>query len=64
MTNKELIKCLLDLPLDEEILLSYPKEHIDDLGNKCEGYAFNIDKVEYSGFGICINFTDWRDKEP
>lgn len=63
MTNKELIKRLLDLQLDKEVLLSYPKEHIDDLGNKCNGYVFHIDSVESNGFGICINFTDWRDKE-
>lgn len=63
MTNRELIKCLLDSPLDKEILLSYPKEHIDDMGEKCEGYVFHIDSVESNGFGICINFTDWRDKE-
>ena len=63
MTNRELIKCLLDLPLDREVLLFYPKEHIDDMGSECKGYVFHIDSVENNGgSGICINFTDWRDK--
>ena len=63
MTNRELIKRLLDLRLDEEVLLSYPKKHIDNMSEKCEGYIFHIDSVESNGFGVCINFTDWRDKE-
>lgn len=63
MTNRELIKCLLDARLDKEVLLSYPKEHIDDMGNKCVGYVFHIDSVESNGFGVCINFTDWRDRD-
>jgi len=35
MTNRELIKRLLDVPLDKEVLLCYPKEHIDDMGEEC-----------------------------
>ena len=61
MTNRELIKCLLDSRLDKEVLLCYPKEHIDDMGEECKGYVFHIDSIENNGFGICINFTDWRD---
>ena len=63
MTNRELIKCLLDVPLDKEVLLSYAKKHIDDMGEECKGYVFHIDNVENNGFGVCINFTDWRDRE-
>lgn len=64
MTNRELINILINLPLDDkEVLLFYPKEHIDENGNKCNGYVFPIDGVETNGFGISINFTDWRDKE-
>ena len=44
-----------------EVLLCYPKEHIDDMGEECKGYVFHIDSIENNGFGICINFTDWRD---
>ena len=63
MTVRELIMCLLDSRPDKKVLLSYPKEHIDDMGETCLGYVFHIDSVEINSFGVCINFTDWRDKE-
>lgn len=59
MTVKELITKLLDSPMDEEVLLCYDKEHIDERGEKCSGYCFNIDDVRNGE----IIFTDWRDKE-
>ena len=58
MTVKELITKLLDSPMNEDVLLCYDKEHIDELGEKCIGYVFNIDDVR----GKEIMFTDWRDK--
>jgi hypothetical protein len=57
MTVKELITKLLDRPMKDEVLLCYNKEHIDDYGNTCIGYAFNVDDVQ----GSNIMFTDWRD---
>ena len=59
MTVRELINKLLDRPMDEEVLLCYDKEHIDEHGDICHGYAFRIDAVKDSE----IMFTDWRDKE-
>lgn len=58
MTVKELITKLLDSPMNEEVLLCYDKEHIDEFGEKCGGYGFNIDDVQ----GSKIMFTDWRDR--
>ena len=58
MTVKELINKLLDEPMDKEVLLVYEKEHIDEYGEKCSGYSFNIDDVRKGE----IMFTDWRDK--
>lgn len=46
MTVKELINKLLDEPMDKEVLLSYRKEFIDERGNKCSGYVFDIDTVK------------------
>ena len=59
MTARELINKLLDRPMEDEVLLCYEKEHIDERGEKCSGYAFNIDDVKESE----IMFTDWRDKK-
>lgn len=59
MTVKELINKLLDRPMDDEVLLCYEKEHKDEYGEKCRGYAFHIDDVKESD----IMFTDWRDKK-
>ena len=58
MTVRELINKLLDEPMDNEVLLHYGKEHIDELGEKCNGYCFDIDGVKNGR----IMFTDWRDK--
>lgn len=59
MTARVLINILLDMPMDDEVFLCYKKEHIDEYGEKCSGYCFNIDDVR----GNEIMFTDWRDKE-
>lgn len=58
MTVKELINKLLDEPMDNEVSLCYEKEHLDEYGEKCSGYTFNIDDVRNGE----IIFTDWRDK--
>lgn len=58
MTVKELINKLLEAPMDNEVYLSYDKEHVDEYGEKCSGYMFNIDGVRKNGE---IVFTDWRD---
>ena len=58
MTARELINKLLDAPMDDEVMLCYDKEHIDEYGEKCSGYCFHIDDVKNSD----IMFTDWRDK--
>ena len=58
MTVRELINKLLDRPMDEEVMLCYPKKHQDGFGGTCSGYGFHIDDVE----GSDIIFTDWRDK--
>ena len=58
MTVRELINKLLDSPMDEEVMLCYNKEHIDERGEKCSRYAFHIDDVEEGE----IIFTDWRDE--
>lgn len=57
MTVKELIYKLLGMPMDDEVMLCYDKEHIDEHGEKCRGYSFTIDDVK----GSEIMFTDWRD---
>lgn len=59
MTVRELINKLLDRPMDDEVLLCYDKEHIDERGEKCDGYGFHIDDVKESE----IMFTDWRDEK-
>lgn len=59
MTTRELINKLLDEPMDNEVLLSYEKEFIDERGEKCNGYCFDIDDVKDGR----IMFTDWRDRE-
>lgn len=59
MTVKELINKLLYEKMDNEVLLCYEKEHIDERGDKCKGYCFRIDDVT-NGY---IMFTDWRDKD-
>lgn len=59
MTVKELINKLLEAPMDNEVYLCYDKEHVDEYGEKCSGYCFNIDDVMKNGD---IVFTDWRDK--
>ncbi len=58
MTVRELINKLLDEPMDGEVLLSYKKEFVDERGEKCSGYCFEIDDVRNGE----IMFTDWRDK--
>lgn len=58
MTVRELINKLLDEPMDNEVLLSYKKEFVDERGEKCSGYCFEIDDVRQGE----IMFTDWRDK--
>ena len=58
MTTRELINKLLDRPMDEEILLCYPKEHDDGYGGTCSGYVFHIDDVKDND----IIFTDWREE--
>lgn len=57
MTTREIINKLLDRPMDQEVLLCYEKEFIDENGVKCSGYNFHIDDIE----GNQIMFTDWRD---
>lgn len=58
MTVRELINKLLDEPMDKEVLLNYEKEFIDEQGEECSGYLFNIDDVRNGE----IMFIDWRDK--
>lgn len=58
MTVKELITKLLDRPMDDEALLCYDKEHVNERGEKCSGYVFHIDDVRESD----IMFTDWRNE--
>lgn len=63
MTNKELIKILLDKPLNREVMLNYPKKHIDPRDGEVAGYLFGIDGInDFAGI-ITIQFTDFRDTE-
>ena len=60
MKVKELITRLLDEPMDAEVCLQDPTEHINN-GTMCKGYIFDITYIEpWSKHRICINFKDWR----
>lgn len=60
MTVKELITRLLDEPMDAEVCLKDPTEHISN-GTMYRGYLFDITYVEHwNNRRICINFDDWR----
>jgi len=60
MKVKELITRLLDEPMDAEVCLQDPTEHISN-GTMCKGYLFDITYIEPWGkHRICINFNDWR----
>ena len=60
MKVKELITRLLDEPMDAEVCLQDPTEHISN-GIMCKGYLFDIGGVEtWNKYRICINFKDWR----
>ncbi len=63
MTVRELIKELIEMPMNNEVKLQIEKEHIDEFGEKCTGWLFGIDKIEKGGYQTYITFTDWRDKE-
>lgn len=64
MKVKELITRLLDEPMDAEVCLQDPTEHMSN-GTMCNGYLFNITDIEpWSKHRICINFKDWRTEEP
>lgn len=57
MTVKELIIKLLEENMDAKVLVSIDKVHYNEHG-RCEGYAFNIDSVNYE-YGACmIKFKD------
>lgn len=58
MTVRELINKLLDEPMDREVMLSCKEDFIDERGEKCRGYVFDIGAVKNGQ----IIFTDWRDK--
>ena len=61
MTVKELIIMLLDEPMDAEIYVGNRERHIDEQGEECSGYMFEIDDVErWNENCRIINFTDWR----
>ena len=60
MKVKELITRLLDEPMDAEVCLQDPTEHISN-GTMCKGYLFDITYIEpWNKYRICINFNDWR----
>ena len=60
MKVKELITRLLDEPMDAEVCLQDPTEHISN-GTMCKGYIFDITYIEqWNKYRICINFKDWR----
>ena len=60
MKVKELITRLLDEPMDAEVWLQDPTEHISN-GTMCSGYIFDITYIEHwNKHRICINFNDWR----
>ena len=62
MTNRDLIKLLLDRPMDAEVELFYPKKHKDEYGEST-GYLYHINSVEPWGSDtILLSFTDWRDE--
>ncbi len=61
MTVKELIKALIEMPMNNEVKLQIEKEHIDAYGQTCSGWVFGIDKIEKGTYQTYINFTDWRD---
>lgn len=62
MKVKELITRLLDEPMDAEVCLQDPTEHISN-GTMCKGYLFDITYIEpWSKHRICINFKDWRNE--
>jgi hypothetical protein len=60
MKVKELITRLLDEPMDAEVCLQDPSEHMSN-GTMCKGYLFDITYIEpWNKHRICINFKDWR----
>lgn len=61
MTVKELITRLLDEPMDAEVCLQDPTEHMTG-STMCKGYMFDISNIEaWSKNLIFINFEDWRE---
>lgn len=62
MTNRQLIKILLDEPMDAEVMLNYPKKHFDKNSGEVLGYMFEITAVGHFSGITTIEFIDWRDK--
>lgn len=62
MIVRDLITALLKEDMDAEVKISYPKAHIDELGEMVSGFLFDIDYVDHWNEMTMLNFTDWRDK--
>ena len=62
MTVRELIEGLLDFPMEATVRLNINEEHVDERGEKCLGYMFDIDKMESWGVSCLLTFTDWRNR--
>ena len=60
MTTKDLIKELLNYPMDSEVYLSLDEEHDDGDGGKCNGYLFEIERLERFNDKCLLSFTDYR----
>ena len=61
MTVKELINILLDYNMDAEIKAGTKERHIDERGNECSGYMFDIYRVaRFNKDLVEIVFDDWR----
>ena len=59
MTVRELIENLLKMPLDKQIMVQDPTEHVDEYGVRCKGYIFPIEGVVRHS-RVYLNFKDFR----
>ena len=62
MTTKDLIKTLLDYPLDYEVLVTvdYSAEKEKETG--CKGAGFDIISIDRLFQSVQIKVDDWREK--
>lgn len=60
MTVRELINELLNMPMDAEVSISVDEEHLDEHGEQCAGYVFDLKEINKYDNRVEITFDDWR----